>query len=171
MDVRCIKKHIFLTGEKGVGKSTLLNKILQQKQMRVGGFRTVKSKGHLDGKTSLHLLRADREDVPSADNFLCFCPPEDRAETTKRFDIMGSALLQEQGEVDLILMDEIGPAEADAKMFQAAVWQVLNGDVPVYGVLQKAETELFQKIKNHPNVLLIEITKQNRDCIQLDLQS
>ena len=62
-------------------------------------------------------------------------------------------------------MDELGPAEARAEAFQAMVQKVLEGSVPVYGVLQKADSPLYRMIAAHPNVCLLEVTAENRDAL------
>lgn len=52
MDAPCMNKrpHLFLTGEKGIGKSTLLQKLLVGR--RACGFRTVKAVEVYLGRTS-----------------------------------------------------------------------------------------------------------------------
>ena len=165
MDVPCTneKRHLFLTGEKGVGKSTLIKKILNGRKERIGGFLTVKTGAVFSGKTSLHLLRLDNGEEPSEENFLCFCPPVADPAAAKRFDHLGCAALAQGG--DFLVMDELGPAEARAKDFCALVKAALDGDAPVVGVLQKADGPLYHLVSTHPNVRLVEVTVENRDTL------
>ena len=163
MAVPCTNEapHLFLTGEKGVGKSTLLRKLLGGR--RAGGFRTVKAV--YSGRTSLHLLRLDRAETPCAENFLCFCPPGGDREAARRFDRLGCAALGGMEGAEVLVMDELGPAEENAKAFQAAVLQALEGETPILGVLQKADTPFLRRIAHHPNVRLVEVTQENRDIL------
>jgi nucleoside-triphosphatase len=60
-------------------------------------------------------------------------------------------------------MDELGPAESGAKKFCEAVLAALDGDLPVLGVLQKADTEFLRAVAGHPRVRLVTVTVENRD--------
>ena len=165
MDAPCMNKkpHLFLTGEKGVGKSTLLKKLLEGRGDRIGGFLTVRSAQAFPGKMSLHMLCPESGEVPTEENFLCFCPPRGDDAAAERFDRLGCAALERGGEI--IVMDELGPAETRAEAFQAMVQETLEGSVPVFGVLQKADSPLYRMIAAHPNVCLLEVTAENRDAL------
>ena len=151
MDAPCMNKrpHLFLTGEKGIGKSTLLQKLLVGR--RACGFRTVKAVEVYLGRTSLHLLRLDRQERPTEENFLCFCPPVPGGKTAEAFDRLGC--------------EALAPEEAGAEAFRTAILQALEGDIPILGVLQKADTELFHLVAEHPRVRLVEVRKENRDLL------
>ena len=51
-------RHIFLTGEKQIGKSTILQKVLREYEKSVGGFYTVRTNEFLGNQYSVHLLKA-----------------------------------------------------------------------------------------------------------------
>lgn len=155
------RPHLFLTGEKGIGKSTLLRKLLAGR--KAAGFLTVKSREVYPGRTSLHLLRLDREEGPGEENFLCFCPPPGDRETARRFDRLGRAALEASAGAEVVVMDELGPAEVRAEGFQAAVLRLLEGEVPVLGVLQQADTPFLRLLAAHPRVRVVEVTVENRD--------
>ena len=131
--------HLFLTGDKGVGKSTLARCLLA---------------GHTP---CVHLLPA-AGGTPSAENLLFYCG----AYSCDRFDTLGTAALRDRSG-DILLMDELGPAESGAKKFCEAVLAALDGDLPVLGVLQKADTEFLRAVAGHPRVRLVTVTVENRD--------
>ena len=110
-------KHLFLTGEKGVGKSTLLQRALGGCQGRVGGFRTLRTDAFLQGGWSVHLFGPEEDPVPSADNLLFVCggPQED---TPGLFDRLGCRALQRSAGCSLLVLDELGPHEARAAAFR-----------------------------------------------------
>ncbi len=157
------RKHLFLTGEKQVGKTTLLQKLTGGFTGTIDGFVTVKTADVYNGRFSVHLLRVLNNETPSQDNVLFFCDEARTEETSRRFDRLGCAALSPHKAVDLIVMDELGPAEMRAKAFQAAVFQILAGDIPVIGVLQKAESAFLNCLKAYPGTTLVEVTKDNRD--------
>ena len=59
-------------------------------------------------------------------------------------------------------MDELGPHEEKAEIFQKQVVRVLNQNIPIIGVLQDSESPFLDKIKNHKRVKVIEVTEKNR---------
>ena len=75
-------EHLFLTGEKGVGKSTLARYLLAGHTPC--GFRTVRVTGVMD-RPSVHLLPAVGGEA-AADNLLFYCGEYDpsRFDTLKR---------------------------------------------------------------------------------------
>lgn len=156
--------NYFLTGEKQIGKSTIINKFLETYDGKVGGFRTVR---HTDesGKISFHLLRPNGNDKPSPDNFL-FYRGKRPDNVHERFDCL-SHILDDYKEYDLIVMDELGPTEANAQVFKKKVIEILNSDKPVIGVLQKAESEFLDTIKKRKDTMVVEVDERNRLNINL----
>ena len=71
-------EHLFLTGEKGVGKSTLARHLLAGHTPC--GFRTVRVTGVMD-RPSVHLLPAVGGEA-TADNLLFYCGACDAARLT-----------------------------------------------------------------------------------------
>ena len=157
-------RHIFLTGDKRVGKSTLIRAYLDRFSGKVGGFRTVRTDAVYRDRFSVHLVRPGCE--PTEENLLFLCPPpKDDGTVIARFEELGCAALEDAGDCDLILMDELGPTEAKAAQFQQAVLATLDGDVPIVGVLQKADSEFLRTIASHRNVDVVEVTLENRDLM------
>lgn len=157
--------HLFLTGEKGVGKSTLLQTLLDKQSGPAGGFRTVKTQAVFSGRPSVHLLRAALNEQPTPENFLFFCGAPWDQETAARFDRLGCAALTSCQGAALLVMDELGPHEAQAVRFQQAVLGALDGDLPIWGVLQIADSPFLRRIAAHPQVSLYTVTPENRDLL------
>lgn len=153
--------HLFLTGEKGVGKSTLIDYLLAGRTPC--GFRTRRVEGVLS-RPSVHLLTVP-DTTPTADNLLFYCG----AFSPERFDTLGVAALQDRSG-DVLLMDELGPAESEAKAFTAAVLAALDGDLPVLGVLQRADTDFLRAVAAHPRVRVVTVTRDNRDTLRETLR-
>ncbi len=154
--------HIFLTGAKRIGKSTLLNEILAAFTGQLGGFRTVRVNTYLPDQYTVHLIQPNGCQKATEENLLFVCG-KSNADTALRFQLLGCRALKESADADLLVMDELGPHEAEASAFQNAVWSAVEGDVPILGVLQKADSDLLKKIAKHPKVLLLEVTEENRN--------
>ena len=176
--------HVFLTGDIQVGKTTLINKVLKElPACRLGGFRTV-TRADVPGTSgSVYIIRANEVCSAGAAGAggagSCFgdenrvgirCGHPGPAAFPEVFDSFGVNILADAEDCDLILMDEIGKMERKALIFTKRVLELLAGDVPVLGVLRKeGSTPLQEQIRKHPNVKLIEVTKENRDRLAAEL--
>lgn len=154
-------RHVFLTGPKRIGKSTVIRTILNHFSGKVGGFCTVKTDCFQEGTPTVHLFPIGQPRIPSEKNFLFMCGNSD-TETEKRFNDLGSRALKESKSCDLIVMDELGPHEADAKEFHQTVLDTLNGNVPVLGVLQKPADPFWSDVTNRSDVAVVEVSEDNR---------
>ena len=122
-------RHLFLTGPKGVGKSTLIRDCLARETGRLGGLFTVKQQG----------------------------------------SALGCAALADTEGRSLLVMDELGPHEAQAVRFQAAVFRALEGKIPILGVLQQADSDFLRRIAGHPRVTVLTVTEDNRGSLGAEL--
>lgn len=158
-------RHVFLTGDIQVGKSTLIARVLAaHPDWRVGGFRTVCRLGDVPGAVGgVYLQPADAPDTPcTAENRvgvrgwegMAACYPE-------AFDRLGPRFLTHDRR-DLLLMDELGRMEREAKHFCAAVLRALDGFTPVLGVLQPRSLPLLDAVRAHSQTSVIEVTPENR---------
>lgn len=84
--------HLFVTGEKRVGKSTLLAKLLCGLEGGAG-FCTVVLRGGVPPRRSVHLLDATRKEVPCQRNRLFFCGEGMDEAVVERFCRLGCAAL------------------------------------------------------------------------------
>lgn len=159
-----MKKHIFYTGPRGVGKSTLLQKRLAEYKGTCAGFRTVKVP--CGEAFAIHMLSVDKTAAPTEENFLFHrdCKRE-YEKNAARFDTIGCHILADVEGAALIVMDELGSAESEAKAFQNRIFELLDGDTPILGVLQEGESEFQKTVAAHPNVQLIYVTAENRDSL------
>ena len=168
--------HIFLTGDIRVGKSTIIRRWLEANPgLRLGGFRTVwlKAKGAEDN--SFHIVPAGRE-VPLTDENRTGLrrgkfPDREAVDYPEVFDTVGVALLENSGDCDLILMDEIGVSEERAELFHRAVISCLDGDIPVLGVVKDKPGKLTDAVRQHCMTEIITVTPENRDEVYKRLVS
>ncbi len=159
--------HIFLTGEIQVGKSTVIAKTLSLLKITLGGFKTYYGPDRESLNKLLYMnpapeLKSFREENAVV-RFSDGNPPQT---LTKKFDIYGVELIRSaRTSSNLILMDECGSLERDALAFQKEVIATLDGNIPVFGVIKMASKGWIDRIRNHPKVKLITVTKENRDIL------
>ena len=159
--------HLFLTGRKGVGKSTLIRGLLRGYKGALGGFFTVKCTEVRPEQTSVHLLRAGSDETPGENNLLFCCGGPSGLNTAERFDRLGGSALERSAGCSLLVMDELGPHEAAAAAFRQAVSLRLDGEIPILGVLQAPAEAFWPEVTAHPAVRVVEVTRENRDQAEL----
>ena len=153
--------HVFLTGPVQIGKSTLIAAALDALQPeRLGGFRTVSAKPEADGSSPVYLHPAAAQDL--------LCGAQNRVGI--RRPELGIASFPDAFET--AGMDAIGRMERHADTYSARIRTLLDGCVPILGVVQKkADTPLAAAIRSHPNVRLIEVSEENRDVLLPEILS
>ena len=160
--------HIFLTGDVQVGKSTIIKKTLAALKLRdIGGFRSVSVPDLPDGAMSVYLIPVGEKDPVVNDwNRVGIRKGCGRGigKFPEAFERAGVQALVDAENMPLILMDEVGRMESAAARFSARILELLNEDTPILGVVQKiADTKLTNAIRQHPNVRVLTVTKENRE--------
>lgn len=155
-------QHIFLTGKKHIGKSTLIQKILDDYKKTADGFLTVRTKDYLKNQYSVHMYHLKEKEFPNESNLLFLCGKTDE-HTADTFDRLGCNILSMCSNCSLIVMDELGPHEADAALFRRKILNLLDGQTPILGVLQEPAESFWPEIVNHPKVEIITISEDNRN--------
>ena len=161
--------NVFLTGAIRSGKSTAVNAALELlKPGRLGGFRTIRAQTTIPealgvvyivpvvGSTALD--RKHLVGIRWGDNkFTAF---------TEAFETGGCEILAAvPPDADIIVMDELGVMEQDAPSFCAAVLRLLDGDIPVLGVIKPQASPLLDAIRNHSKSKVLELNENNRDTV------
>lgn len=159
-------QHLFLTGEKHIGKSTLLRKVLADYEGTVDGFLTIRTKEYLGDHYSVHMCHLKENETPNEQNLLFLCGKADK-NATDIFNRLGCNVLFKCSDCSLIIMDELGPHEADAVQFCEMVLQLLDGSTPILGILQQPAESSWPEIVNHPKVEVIALSKDNREDTSL----
>ncbi|MBQ9196614.1 MAG: nucleotide kinase [Clostridia bacterium] len=154
--------HVFLTGDRQVGKSRAVNGALALLGRPVYGFRT-RFLTRERGSSSLYITPANDPENFSEDSMVAELRDGKMRPLSDRFDALGSALLREARlhPEGVILMDECGHLEKNALVFQDEIRACLDGDIPVLGVLRKDQA-WHQFIKEHPRVTVITVDESNR---------
>ena len=65
----------------------------------------------------------------------------------------------------IILMDELGFLENDARAFQSTVMRALDGETPGLAAVKPKDTPFLRAVRGHENAELVFIDEQNRDAL------
>ncbi len=161
--------NLFLTGEIQVGKSTLLRKLLEKSGLRAGGVETGFGPWRAEKERSLFLHPYGQPDYSPA-AVCCRMGPRGKTVYPEVFDGRGAALIRAalgDPAVEVIVLDELGCLEAEAREFRAAVLEALASPKPVWGVLRLGggcwgDADLGK---------IVTVTRENRDMLAEKLWS
>lgn len=160
------RKHIFLTGKKQVGKTTIFKKALEERKAQLCGYCTLPYE--INGVRKgfyLHSLKPVEEF--ENDSPISVRAGERRNyPVTETFETLGTAVLKEALKSDdWMLADEVGKLERDAVQFQKLFFECLDKKSMVLGVIQDTDTPFVTAIKERPDVEVWEVTQENRESI------
>ena len=163
-------RHIFLTGEKQVGKSTLVSAVLAATKLKYSGLRSISVFDEKNDR-NVYLISASKDSAETP-ALVGVCSQHHITQRNPEvFDDVGCRLLDFRPGTELVIIDEIGNMECDAHRYSERILSLMERtDIRILGVLQKmARTDLAAAIRQHPNVRMIEVTPENRDNLVLVL--
>jgi len=154
--------HVFLTGEKGIGKSTLLKKAAESSGLRLAGFCTVSEARQENRPVNIYMVPFGEDPVPEVTPVVGV---KKVGGNPAVFDTWGVEIIKKAEATcpQLFIMDELGFMESDALKFQNEILRILDSGIPVLGVIKPRESAFLNSIRARDDVKLIEITIENRD--------
>ena len=157
-------KNILLTGRPGVGKTTIIKKVVDSLGAVVGGFYTEEIRE--GGRRVGFRIRSTQGDEGILAHVNCRSPYRVSKYGVNIDDLerIGCRALEKAVETaDLIVMDEIGRMELYSVLFRGVVLKALSSAVPVLGTLQARRNDFLDGIRERDDVEIISITEGNRN--------
>ena len=157
------RNNILFTGPPGCGKTTLIQKIVQQLSTPSTGFITkeIREKGKrvgftintLDGKEVLlaHINVSGRYRVGRYGVVL------------ESIDSVAVPSMFPKTKKESVVVDEIGKMECFSSLFRKKLLDVLDMPNKVIGTISLKGGQFIKEIKGRSDVLIIEISEKNRD--------
>ena len=161
------KRHILICGERGVGKSTLIEKLLQASPRPRYGFVTKMGPAGPDGFRPVFIHPAGQpvaERAYAETNCVGTCDSRTHRVNLDVFNTLGVRYIEKAIPDGVLLMDELGFFEAKAEAFTAAVLHALEGDVPVIAAVKsRTDIPFLNAVRSVPKGEVFYITPENRD--------
>lgn len=167
-----MKKHIVIAGERQVGKTTLIRKLIEDCDVPIYGFETRCTDYGPDGYHGIYMYAAgSTDDTQTEENHVGDCNRRDRRINLDVFDSLGVSLLEAKPD-GIIVMDELGFMEEGSKYFCDRILELLDGDIPVIAAAKcKHFGGFLDKVRNHENVMLYTLTEENRNEVYAELKA
>ena len=161
------KRHILICGERGVGKSTLIEKLLAASSRPRYGFITKMRPAGPDGFHPIYIHPAAtpvEARTYAEENCIGTCDSRTHRPNLDAFNVLGVRYIEEAQPDGIIVMDELGFFEAKAEGFTAAVLAVLDGDVPVLAAVKsRTDVPFLNAVRAMPRAEVFYITSENRE--------
>ena len=156
--------HILIVGEVGIGKSSLILRLLQHIDRPVYGFLTKKEVSDADGNcyVYIHSLNGNRQ--YTNENHIGTCTKNGAVGFPEAFNHF-AYLLKNIPEGNVVLMDELGVMESEATEFCNAVLSVMDGDYHVIAAVKPKDTPFLQAVRMHAKARIYTIDITNRDAL------
>jgi len=159
-----MKKNILFSGRPGVGKTTVIMKLISGLE-GVGGFYTeeIREKGERKG-FRIVTLRGKKGILAHKDLKSPYRVGKYGVNIEDLEDIAGRSILLALADdkKKLVLIDEIGRMELYSPKFQEAVIKALDSSKRVIGTLQERHNKFTDTIREREDVEIIEVTLENR---------
>lgn len=161
--------NLFLTGQIGIGKSTLLKKIIEKINLSIGGYITEKT---IKDSIKIFTVRSLYNGIEKHTIAKIYTKDASKKVFVNSFNSIAASVLHMSLKYrDLIVLDELGFMENDINSFTSKVYELLDSNKVVFGVLKDHDCEFLNNIRKREDTLIIKITKENRDKILEDIIS
>lgn len=161
-----MSKVVLLTGRPGIGKTTLLRRLVARLPYRVGGFFTQEIR--VDNRRvgfQITNFRGDTGILAHVD-----IPGRRRVgkygvdvETLDRIGVR--AIREALHHAEYVVIDEIGKMEMFSSEFRSAVEEALESEKVIVATIIRRSHPWADRIKRRPGVVLLEVDRENRDVL------
>lgn len=162
-------KNILFTGPPGCGKSTLIEKIVNEIERPSTGFFTceMREKGHrvgfsintLDGKQGVLAHQSIRSKYRVGKYGV----------NLEDIDHIAVPSMIPANEEMMVIIDEIGKMECFSPLFRETVIRILDSKHSVIGSIPLRGGLFIERIKKRKDIMLIQVSEKNRDTLVKEL--
>ena len=159
--------HALIVGPKGVGKTTLISRVLSELGRPLFGFETKKESAMEDPVSGepIYIYDAGAEHRQTSENLVGYCKSKHATPVTEAFDRYADRLMRPIPHGAIIKLDEIGFMETKSEAFCRMIMEMLDGSTPVIAAVKNKELPFLEAVRTHPNARCFQITEDNRDVL------
>ncbi|MDY6845082.1 MAG: NTPase [Thermodesulfobacteriota bacterium] len=163
--------NIFITGNPGVGKTTVVTKVVKALHIPVVGFYTEEIREKHE-RVGFKIVTFDGREGVLAHKYLHTPHRVGKyGVDIETLNNIGVRALRTSNNNVLTVVDEIGKMELFSQDFRDTLLLLCNSHRPVYGVIQKRMHPFTDEIKTRNDAKILEVTLLNREVIVNDLIS
>lgn len=166
-----LKRLIFITGRPGIGKTTVLLRVvgaLKIKGYWVGGIisREVREYGSRVGFELVDVYTKRKGWLARVNQLIGPKVGKYRVNLEDLEKVGTKAILHAVKNADVVVVDEIGPMELHSSPFKKAVIQAFGSNKPLLGTIHRyARDALIHTIRTREDTEVLEVTYKNREKI------
>lgn len=158
-----MERHILLTGKPGVGKTTIIKKIIPLLEMPAGGFFTEEIRV-MDRRMGFRIVTLDGDEgiMSHVDCKSNYKVGKYRVDLESFERVAIPALEKAIMDKSIIVIDEIGKMELFSAKFRELIRKILDSKKPLLCVIKEDGDAFTEEIKNRDDVSLITVNYENR---------
>ena len=159
-----MKKHILLTGKPGVGKTTVIKKIVPLLGVDTGGFYTEEIRV-MDRRMGFRIVTLDGKDgiLAHVDCNSNYKVGKYRVDLDSFESVAIPTLEKAIKDKAIIVIDEIGKMELFSMKFKELVSNILDGEKSLLCVIKENGDVFTENIKKRGDVTMITVNYENRE--------
>lgn len=161
-----MKKHILLTGKPGIGKTSVIKKIVPRLGDDAGGFFTEEIRA-MDRRTGFRVVTLDGADgvLAHVDCNSNYKVGKYRVDLDSFEKVAIPALERAMEHKSIIVIDEIGKMELFSIKFRELVTKILDSEKSLLCVIKENGDVFTEGIKKRNDVAVLTVNYENRDML------
>lgn len=158
-----IIKNILITGNPGVGKTTLIKSLIAKFSISAGGFYTSEIRDENGKRWGFKIISLDgKEEIMASVEIISNHKVSKYGVNAEAIDSVGiKAIRDAMINKDLIVIDEIGRMEMASKKFRDIVMETLDSKKLVLGTIAIKQTNIIKKVSERQDTKIIRLTRDN----------
>ena len=159
-----MKKHIALTGKPGVGKTSVIKKIIPMLGTSAGGFFTEEIRV-MDRRMGFRIVTLDGKEgiMAHVDCNSNYKVGKYRVDLDSFEKVAIPALENAMKDKSIIVIDEIGKMELFSAKFRELVRNILDGEKLLLCVIKENSDVFTEEIKSRGDVSVVTVNYENRE--------